>query len=116
MTSSRSASAAATHRTSPISRAAWIPPWKCRPGAEVPVEVAYRSRGLGDWTYAFAREGVSRVRDFELVMTTDFAAIDFPAGTMSPTAKTGTATAGASRGGSAAWSPGSGSAWICPIA
>jgi hypothetical protein len=56
-------------------------------GGEVPIEVAYRSRGLGDWTYAFAREGVSPVRDFELVMTTDFAAIDFPAGTMSPTAK-----------------------------
>jgi Inner membrane protein CreD len=56
-------------------------------GGEVPIEVAYRSRGLGDWTYAFAREGVSPVRDFELVMTTDFAAIDFPAGTMSPTSK-----------------------------
>jgi hypothetical protein len=56
-------------------------------GGEVPIEVAYRSRGLGDWTYAFAREGVSPVHDFELVMTTDFAAIDFPAGTMSPTSK-----------------------------
>ena len=56
-------------------------------GGEVPIEVSYRSRGLGDWTYAFAREGVSPVRDFELLMSTDFAAIDFPAGTMSPTTK-----------------------------
>ena len=29
--------------------------------------------------------GVAQVRDFELDMTTDFAAIDFPAGTLSPT-------------------------------
>jgi hypothetical protein len=57
-------------------------------GAEVPVEIAYTSRGLGDWAYAFAREGVTRAQDFTLVMKTDFEAIDFPAGTMSPTAKT----------------------------
>jgi inner membrane protein involved in colicin E2 resistance len=57
-------------------------------GAEVPVEIAYTSRGLGDWAYAFAHEGVTRAEDFTLVMKTDFEAIDFPAGTMSPTAKT----------------------------
>ncbi len=51
----------------------------------VEIEVAYRSRGLGNWTYAFSRAGVEQVRDFELTMTTDFRAIDFPAGTMSPT-------------------------------
>ena len=50
-------------------------------------EVAYRSRGLGEWTYAFAPAGVAQVRDFQLVMTTDFADIDFPAGTLSPTTK-----------------------------
>ena len=57
------------------------------PGGEVPIEIAYTSRGLGDWTYAFAREGVTRAQDFRLDMTTDFEAIDFPAGTMSPTEK-----------------------------
>src|SRR5262245_59523221 len=54
---------------------------------DVEVEVAYRSRGLGPWTYALAPSGVSQVRDFQLDMTTDFAAIDFPAGTVSPTTK-----------------------------
>jgi len=58
------------------------------PDADVPIEIAYTSRGLGDWTYAFAREGVTPVRDFRLVMKTDFEDIDFPAGTMSPTDKT----------------------------
>ena len=57
------------------------------PGADVPIEIAYASRGLGDWTYGFAREGVTAVRDFGLVMKTDFEAVDFPAGTMSPTGK-----------------------------
>ena len=57
-------------------------------GAEVPLDVTYRSRGLGDWTYALVSAGVAQVRDFELAMTTDFAAIDFPAGTLSPTTKT----------------------------
>jgi hypothetical protein len=51
---------------------------------EVPVEIAYRSRGLGPWTYAFVPSGVGQVRNFTLDMTTDFDAIDFPAGTLSP--------------------------------
>jgi hypothetical protein len=58
------------------------------PNQEVPVELRYRSRGLGDWTYAFSPSGIAQVRDFALVMHTNFDAIDFPAGTMSPTAKT----------------------------
>jgi len=55
---------------------------------EADLEVAYRSRGLGDWTYAFSPEGVSHVEDFTLEMMTDFARIDFPAGTVSPSTKT----------------------------
>jgi len=54
---------------------------------EVPVEAAYASRGLGQWSYAFGPSGVAQVEDFALTMRTDFRAIDFPAGTMSPTAK-----------------------------
>jgi inner membrane protein CreD len=55
------------------------------PGQEAVLRVRYRSRGLDDWTYAFSNSGVAQVRDFQLVMKTDFRSIDFPAGTLSPT-------------------------------
>ena len=58
------------------------------PGQEAILRVRYRSRGLGDWTYAFSPSGVAQVRDFHLAMKTDFDRIDFPAGTLSPTART----------------------------
>jgi hypothetical protein len=58
------------------------------PRADATADVRYRSRGLGEWTYALVPSGVAQVRDFELAMATDFAAIDFPAGTLSPTSKT----------------------------
>jgi inner membrane protein involved in colicin E2 resistance len=57
-------------------------------GGAVDLEIAYRSRGLGEWLYAFAAEGVNHVEDFTLDMRTDFAKVDFPAGTVSPTTKT----------------------------
>lgn len=57
------------------------------PGEEATIEIAYRSRGLDTWHYLFAPQGVSTVRDFELAMTTDFDKIDFPADTLSPSAK-----------------------------
>lgn len=62
---------------------------EARPPADrmLAVEVRYRSRGLGEWSYAFAADGVAQVRDFQLEMTTDFQAIDFPAGTLSPTTR-----------------------------
>ena len=53
--------------------------------AEAELEVSYRTRGLGPWLYTFGAEGVNRVRDFELRMSTDFDDVDFPAGTLSPT-------------------------------
>ena len=56
-------------------------------GGTVAIEVAYVSRGLDDWTYAFASNGVAEVSDFELELTTDFVNVDFPAGSMSPTEK-----------------------------
>ena len=49
--------------------------------------MAYKSRGLDDWTYAFVDNGVGEVSDFDLTMTTDFVKVDFPPGSMSPTAK-----------------------------
>jgi hypothetical protein len=48
--------------------------------------VAYRSRGLDRWGYAFG--DTTRVRNFSLTMTTDFDEIDFPAGTASPSQRT----------------------------
>jgi len=53
----------------------------------VAIDVAYVSRGLDDWTYAFADTGVAEVSDFDLDLTTDFVDVDFPGGSMSPTDK-----------------------------
>jgi len=61
------------------------------PGAVVSLDVRYRSRGLKSWTYLFAANGVSQVRDFVLSMRTNFKDIDFPAGTVSPHEKSSTA-------------------------
>ena len=57
------------------------------PGGDILVEIAYDSRGLDRWTYALASEGMAQVRNFALTMRTDFERIDFPPGTMSPTAR-----------------------------
>lgn len=53
--------------------------------AEGHLEVEYRTRGLGPWVYALGAGAVQQVRDLELVLTTDFDGVDFPAGTLSPT-------------------------------
>jgi hypothetical protein len=53
------------------------------PGSSAPLRVAYRSRGLDRWSYGFG--DTTRVRNFSLTMKTDFAEIDFPSGTGSPT-------------------------------
>jgi inner membrane protein involved in colicin E2 resistance len=45
------------------------------------------SRGLDKWIYALAESGVSRVQNLTATVTTDFDAVDFPAGTMSPTSR-----------------------------
>ncbi|MGE0361329.1 MAG: inner membrane CreD family protein [Vicinamibacterales bacterium] len=54
------------------------------PGAVVTFTVGYRSRGVGTWTYAFGKEGVAQVRDFELVLTSNVHDVDFPVGSLSP--------------------------------
>ncbi|MEW6522775.1 MAG: inner membrane CreD family protein [Bacillota bacterium] len=56
-------------------------------GQEIPVTIGYDSRGLDRWVYSHGR-GISQVRNFRLVMTTDFAAVDFPPGTVSPASMT----------------------------
>jgi hypothetical protein len=55
-------------------------------GAEARLAVAYRSQGLGTWTYSFG-EGVAQVRDFSLKMRTHFEDIDFSNNALSPTSK-----------------------------
>jgi hypothetical protein len=57
------------------------------PRGEAAVDIGYDSRGLGQWTYAFSQSGIAQVEDFVLAMRTNFDAIDFPAGSMSPTSK-----------------------------
>jgi inner membrane protein involved in colicin E2 resistance len=49
----------------------------------------YKSQGLDRWQYKLG-ENVSQIRDFALTMKTNFADIDFPENTLSPTSKTPT--------------------------
>ena len=49
--------------------------------------VAYKSQGLDEWRYALGND-VTEVRDFHLVMRTNFDDVDFPESTLSPTEKT----------------------------
>lgn len=53
------------------------------PGRDTSIDVAYLSRGMGTWMYCFSN-GVDAVNNFALTMTTNFAAIDFPAQTLLP--------------------------------
>lgn len=55
-------------------------------GQKIAIAAAYRSRGLGEWRYA-RHDGAAPLRDFSLRMTTDFADVDFPAMTLSPSTK-----------------------------
>jgi len=54
--------------------------------ATAAIEVGYRSQGLDEWSYVLGQD-VAEVRDFDLVMRTNFDAIDFPENALSPTAK-----------------------------
>ncbi len=59
------------------------------PGQTIKFAVGYRSRGMDEWTYVPA-PSVASLEHFELRMTTDFEAIDFPLYSMSPSARTRT--------------------------
>ncbi len=56
------------------------------PRAPIHVEVGYRSQGLATWDYKFG-ENVSQVHDCVIEIRTNFDAIDFPQGGLSPTTK-----------------------------
>jgi inner membrane protein involved in colicin E2 resistance len=70
-------------------------------GSVATLKVGYKSQGLNDWRYSFARNAknedgqsaldVAQVRDFSLKMTTNFKDVDFPDNTLSPTEKHETA-------------------------
>jgi Inner membrane protein CreD len=58
-----------------------------RAGERRSYRVAYRSRGTERWGYQLtAGTGQGETRGFHLAIDTDFASIDFPAGTLSPSA------------------------------
>lgn len=65
-------------------------PLHLAPGQSRQIRLAYQSQGLEQWEYRFG-DHVEQVSDFELTMLTDFAAIDFPGQSLSPTHKERTA-------------------------
>jgi len=62
--------------------------FKLAPGATATVATGYRTNGMDRWTYTPRPSGAGVVRDFKLVMTTDFAKVDYPANGVSPTSQT----------------------------
>lgn len=58
---------------------------------EADVSISYRSQGMGTWSYSFG-SGIDAIRNFDLLMTTNFDAIDFPPQTLAPTDERKTAT------------------------
>lgn len=56
-------------------------------GETLTFSVRYKSRGEGMWRYE-PSNGAGTLKSFELKMTTNFTDVDFPPGTMSPSAKT----------------------------
>lgn len=59
------------------------------PGQALSVGLTWKSRGESTFVFTPAA-GVGEVRDLQLTMNTDFADIDFPSDTLSPTARTRT--------------------------
>ncbi len=55
-------------------------------GEKASVAVSYVSQGMDSWWYSFG-SSVTNVKNFNLVMTTDFDKIDFPERAMSPSSK-----------------------------
>ena len=56
------------------------------PGEEVEIHITYKSRGLDSWKYSFADE-ITTVKNFSLVVNTDFDEYDFPSHTISASNK-----------------------------
>jgi hypothetical protein len=56
------------------------------PGQAENIEISYESQGLDEWSYDFGSD-VNPVKNFRLVLNTDFEEIDFPTQSISPTQK-----------------------------
>jgi hypothetical protein len=54
-----------------------------QPGERRDFTIGYASRGTSTWRYELTA-GTGQVRNFKLAVDTNFAAVDFPAGTLSP--------------------------------
>jgi inner membrane protein involved in colicin E2 resistance len=57
------------------------------PDQAITLRVHYKSRGMRQWQYEPQERGVASLHDFHLTMSCDFAAIDFPQGSLSPSDK-----------------------------
>lgn len=55
------------------------------PDEELTFRVVYLSHGKREWAYKFGDEDVVEVLDFSMTVNTDFTAVDFPEGSISPT-------------------------------
>lgn len=63
-------------------------PIKLKPGQKAELRISYRSQGLDTWHYQFAEDSnASSVREFQALVHTDCADIDFPDNCLSPTHK-----------------------------
>ena len=58
--------------------------FKLEGGESKDVVVAYKTQGLDEWSYNFG-ENVQQIKEFSLVINTDFDQIDFPQQSISPT-------------------------------
>lgn len=56
------------------------------PEQKLSFQVRYRSRGVDEWSYR-PTQGAGQLDNFDLTVLTDFARIDFPSYTMSPSAR-----------------------------
>ncbi|MFC1586681.1 inner membrane CreD family protein [Planctomycetota bacterium] len=63
-----------------------IQPLTLAPNQVENIEIRYGSRGLDEWWYKFGSD-VTQVKNFSLVMHTNFDKIDFPQNSISPTSK-----------------------------
>lgn len=59
---------------------------RIEPGQTVQIKTHYKSRGMNSWAYGFGSD-VMEARDFKLIVSTDFARVDFPASSLSPSDK-----------------------------
>jgi inner membrane protein involved in colicin E2 resistance len=60
--------------------------FKVAPGQVENIQISYESQGLSKWSYDFG-ENVNQVKNFSLILNTNFEEIDFPADSISPTHK-----------------------------